>query len=246
MSADTGEDLLCVKNLCKKNVYDNVSFELKKGEILGLYGMVGSGRTEVVRGILGAEKTDRGEIYVEGKKIRIRSPRDAVRNSIGYISEDRLEQGIMPNRSVRWNMTLPFIKKLTNMYRIKHEEEKEIVNIYIRKTKIVTPSDSVAIQTLSGGNQQKVIVCSWMETGSKILLFDEPTKGIDLQSKPDIYHMMRKLVGEGKGIILISSDLSEILELSDRILVFKNGGICARFGDVKQLKRNTVLRKALG
>lgn len=223
--AEISEVLMEVKNLTRKNVLHDISFSLKKGEILGIAGLVGSGRTEVARAIFGVDKKDNGEIVVKNKKVKISNVNDAISNGIGLIPEDRKLQGLVLGMSVKENISLAGIDKIISKKIIRNRLEKKLAEKYISMLRIVTPDESREVKYLSGGNQQKVVLAKWLTVDSEILIFDEPTRGIDVGSKAEIYLLLNKLVQEGKGIIMISSELPEILGMCDRILVMHDGRI---------------------
>ncbi|KAJ49182.1 ribose transport system ATP-binding protein [Clostridium tetanomorphum] len=221
---EKGEALLKVENLCYKNKVKNVSFQVKAGEILGIAGLMGSGRTETVKTIFGEYKKSLGDIYVEGKKVNIKSPKDAIKYGIAYLSEDRKKEGLILNMSVRENMSLCSLKKYeSSLKSINKKAELEEVNDYIKKLSVKTPSASQLIKNLSGGNQQKAIIAKWIMISPKILIIDEPTRGIDVGAKKEIYEVLNELKKMGKAVIMISSDMPEILGVSDRILVMSEG-----------------------
>ncbi|MCS7220410.1 MAG: sugar ABC transporter ATP-binding protein [Anaerolineae bacterium] len=206
-------------------VLDNVSFQLRRGEILGLAGLVGAGRTELARAIFGADARDAGEIYVEGKRVDIRSPVDAIRHGIGFVPEDRKEQGLILSMAVRENITLPSLHHFTRSGFIKLPEEERRVREYVTRLQIRTPSLEQRVRNLSGGNQQKVVISKWMLLQPKILIMDEPTRGIDVGTKAEIYGLMHQLARAGIGIIMISSELPELLAMSDRIVCMCEGRV---------------------
>ncbi|CUX58811.1 Ribose import ATP-binding protein RbsA [Clostridium sp. C105KSO15] len=217
-----GDVLLEVKNLSSDYVKEN-SFILRKGEVLGFSGLVGAGRTELMRAIIGADEVKSGEIYLEGKKIRNRSPHEAMEHGIVLVPEDRKLQGILSNLSVSDNMNIAMLDTNSNRLGfVNGEKEEELAQKGIRDFKIKTPSPDKKIVELSGGNQQKCIVARWISTNPKVLILDEPTKGIDVGAKSEFYHMICKFAKEGLGIILISSELPEVIGLSDRIIVMKS------------------------
>lgn len=239
-------NVLEVNHLSWKKKVNNVSFKLRKGEILGLYGIVGSGRTETVRLIFGLEKMSQGSISINGKAKELRSPQDAVSNGIGFVTEDRRGEGLSLISNVKWNTTMPFIKKLINkVVLINHIQETEITQGMIEKLKIKTASQETQVGNLSGGNQQKIVIAKWLGAKSEILIFDEPTRGIDVGAKSEIYHLMEELVAEGKSIIMISSELPELMALSDRILVYHEGSISAELTDVSSLTEEDILKHAI-
>jgi ABC-type sugar transport system ATPase subunit len=206
-------------------VLDNVSFQLRRGEILGLAGLVGAGRTEIVRAIFGADARDAGEVYVGDKLATIRSPGDAIRHGIGFVPEDRKAQGLILNQALRMNLTLPSLAALTRFGFVKLAEETKRVQEYVTKLQIRTPTLDRVVRNLSGGNQQKVVISKWLMLKPKILIMDEPTRGIDVGAKTEIYSLMRQLVEAGVSIIMISSELPELLAMSDRVVCIAEGHV---------------------
>ncbi|ACI19853.1 sugar ABC transporter ATP-binding protein [Dictyoglomus thermophilum] len=225
-STKTEEVILEVRNLSSKKV-KNISFELRKGEVLGIAGLVGAGRTEIIRAIFGADPIISGEIYLEGKKIEIKSPKDAVRYKIGLVPEDRKLQGLILDMMVYENISLPSLRYLFPNGIIKRKIEYDLAEHFVQKLQIKTPSIFQKVVNLSGGNQQKVVLSKWLALKPKILILDEPTRGIDVGAKAEIHKLIGEMAKEGIGIILISSELPEILALSDRILVVSKGRITA-------------------
>jgi len=231
------EVVLEVKNLNRGNEIKNVSFSLKRGEILGFAGLVGAGRTEVARAVFGADSFDSGEIIVKGKKVKIKSPSDAVSHDIGYLSEDRKQYGLCLGLDVETNISLVIISKLTGFLGwIKNIKVLEIVKRIVDKLSIKTPSLNQKVKNLSGGNQQKLVVGKWLAKDTGILLFDEPTRGIDVGAKSEIYHLLNNLAHQGKSIIMISSELPEILRMSHRVVVMCEGRITGEldYGEATQ------------
>lgn len=217
-----GEVLLEVKNVSSDYVRP-VSFTLHKGEVLGFSGLVGAGRTEVMRAIIGADKLKSGEIYLEGKKITNRSPKEAMDNGIVLVPEDRKLQGILANLDVKDNISIGILDKNSNKFGVVNsEKERETAEKGIEDFEIKTPSLSKKIVELSGGNQQKCIVARWIATNPKVLILDEPTKGIDVGAKSEFYRMICEFAKQGLGVILISSELPEVIGLSDRIIVMRS------------------------
>lgn len=211
-----------VRNLTGNGVKD-ISFKVRKGEIFGLAGLVGSGRTEIVSLIMGSAPKDHGEIIINGKEANIKSPSDAIRYGIGLIPEDRKFLGCLQECSVSFNITLATIKKLCRFSVINHRKEQELVKDYIEKLKIKTPSMKQEVKNLSGGNQQKVVLAKSMAAEPEIYIFDEPTRGIDVGAKQEIYNLMNNLADQGKAIIIVSSDLEELMGMSDRVGVIYEG-----------------------
>ena len=224
VSADAEVVLRC-ENLNRGKHVKNVSFELRKGEILGFSGLMGAGRTEVARLIFGADPMDSGKIYIHGKEVSIKSTKDAVNAGIGYLSEDRKRYGLLVDKSVEENTCLSSLEKFTKGLFIDGSKSKTVSEKYVQELRTKTPSVTQIIKKLSGGNQQKVVIAKWLVKDSEILIFDEPTRGIDVGAKSEIYDLMERLVKEGKSIIMISSELPEVLRMSDRVVVMCEGRI---------------------
>lgn len=203
----------------------DVSFELKKGEILGFAGLVGAGRTELMRLIFGADKKKSGTIYINGKKTDIRSPKDSIKAGIGLIPEDRKMQGCFLTKSIEWNISITNIHELTTNHLLDAKKIHSQAEDYQKKMKIKTPSLDQLVQNLSGGNQQKVVLAKVLAANTEIIIFDEPTRGIDIGARTEIYELMNQLAEDGKAIIMVSSDMEELLGMSDRILVLSEGKI---------------------
>jgi len=212
-----------------KNIIDGVSFQVRKGEILGLAGLVGSGRSELLRAIYGALPKTSGDIYIDGKKCINQDPREAIQNGIFMVSEDRKFDGYVGSLKIRENMTLSILKKISKYSFIKNNSEKEIVKKYFDYLKIKAPSAETSIMSLSGGNQQKVILSRALATNAKVLFLDEPTRGIDVGAKAEIYKIINELAESGLSIIVISSEMPELILLCDRFVVLRNGGIAGEF-----------------
>ena len=221
--ADDAPVILKVENLNAGRMVRDVNFELHKGEILGFSGLMGAGRTETARAIFGADEKDSGDIYINGEKVDIKSPQDAVGLGMGYLSEDRRRFGIVTGKSVAENTTVANLEEFMSGIFVDKKKEQEVNEEYIKKLDIRTPNVEQNIGNLSGGNQQKVIIAKWLVRDCDILIFDEPTRGIDVGAKNEIYQLMNELVEEGKSIIMISSELTEILRMSDRVIVMCEG-----------------------
>jgi ribose transport system ATP-binding protein len=220
----SGDVVLEVRGLTRGRMVRNVSFALHRGEILGVAGLVGAGRTEVVRAIFGADRLETGEIYVHGRRVEIRSPADAVKLGIGYLSEDRKRFGLALGMDVETNIVLAALRKfLSSFGRINTRLTRAAAAKRVTDLGIKTPSIRQRVRNLSGGTQQKVVVGKWLTADTEILIFDEPTRGIDVGAKNEIYHLLNQLVREGKSIIMISSELPEILRMSHRIIVMCEG-----------------------
>ena len=219
---DESEIVLEAKNLRSDDVKD-VSFVLRRGEILGFAGLMGAGRTETARLLFGADPRESGEIYVNGKQVKISSPVDAVKAGIGYLSEDRKQFGLCVGLSVSDNTVLPALEQFTKGPFVNGRAVSRISEEYVSKIGVKTPSVATLIKSLSGGNQQKVVISKWLLRNCDILIFDEPTRGIDVGAKNEIYKLMNQLAAQGKSIIMISSELPELLRMSDRIAVMCEG-----------------------
>ncbi len=220
------EVVLEVKHLWRDKDIKDVSFALRKGEILGFAGLVGAGRTEVARAIFGADPLEGGEIYIRGQRVHIKSPADAIRHGIAYLSEDRKRYGLMLGLDVASNMILPSIRDFLGVAGLVRDRKvQEMCEKYVEKLRVKTPSLVQRVKNLSGGNQQKVVIAKWLMKNCDILIFDEPTRGIDVGAKNEVYKILNELVHEGKSIIMISSELPEILRMSHRIVVMCEGRV---------------------
>lgn len=243
--ARIGEEILRVERLKRDGVLRDISFSLHRGEILGIAGLLGSGRTELARAIFGVDELDSGRIYVKGELQRIRSPRSAINLGIGFLTEDRKTQGLILILPVKDNICLPSVERFSRLGMVKVKEERRAANRYLRELRIKTPSLNQLIMYLSGGNQQKVVLGKWLCSQAEIFIFDEPTRGIDVGSKVEIYQLMNRLAAQGVAIIMISSELPEILAMSDRILVMQQGSIAGEFS-AEEATQEKILNCALG
>jgi ABC-type sugar transport system ATPase subunit len=226
---ESGEVLLEVRNLSTEGLLKNISFRLHGGEILGLGGLVGAGRTELARAIFGADPVKAGEIYVGGKRVNIRNTSSAIARGIGLIPEDRKQHGILSEMTVKENISYSALRSLNRAGIIMGKAEERIARDFKEKLNIKTPDLGRKVKNLSGGNQQKVVLSKWLATKCRVLLFDEPTRGIDVGAKQEIYELIKQLAEEGHGIVFISSELPELLGMCDRILVMRNGEISGSF-----------------
>ena len=248
-----GEKTLEVKNISvpdpfspDKKLVDNVSFSAYKGEILGISGLMGAGRTELVNAIFGVYgKKREGEIYLNGQKLKIKSPADAIKNGIALVTEDRKELGLLLDKNLVMNMTLPSIKKFSSKMAMDNHAERTVAEKYVDELNIKTPSLDVFVEKLSGGNQQKVVIGKWLITDSDVLILDEPTRGIDVGAKTEVYRLMNQLVEEGVTVIMISSELPEIMGMSDRIVVMSEGKKTAEL-DRSEADQETIMKYATG
>lgn len=242
-----GKNCLSVKGISNKKL-KNVSFTIKSGEILGFAGLVGAGRTELARAIFGIDTISSGDIYIENNKVNIKDPLDAIGYGIGYVPESRKEEGLFLNNSIKYNMTIPVLEKFIKFIIVNKEKENEIVNEYTNKLSIKMASSDQEIRYLSGGNQQKVVLGKWLATNPKILILDEPTRGIDIGSKTEIYHLIYKMAKQGVAIILISSEMEEIINLSTRVIVMSEGKVSGQFNelDMETVTQEKIMWYAAG
>jgi ribose transport system ATP-binding protein len=243
MVAPDAPVVLKVENLNAGKMVQNVSFELHKGEILGFSGLMGAGRTETARAIFGADPIESGEIYVNGKKVTIKSPQDAVSNGIGYLSEDRKRYGIVVQKTIAENSTMACLEDYMSGMFIDKKAEREVAQKYVDSLATKTPSVDQLVVNLSGGNQQKVVIAKWLVKNCDILIFDEPTRGIDVGAKSEIYKLMNKLTEEGKSIIMISSEMTEILRMSDRIVIMCEGKKTGEVG-IEEASQELIMNMA--
>ena len=248
MVAPDAPVVLKVENLNAGKMVQNVSFELRKGEILGFSGLMGAGRTETARALFGADPKQSGKISIMGKdgklhEVTINTPQDAVKYGIGYLSEDRRRYGVVVQKSVNENTTLATMEQFCNGLLINKAKEKQVSEKYIKELATKTPSGDQLVVNLSGGNQQKVVIAKWLTRDSDILIFDEPTRGIDVGAKNEIYKLMSKLAAEGKSIIMISSEMTEILRMSDRIIIMCEGKVTGDI-DISEATQERIMDKA--
>ena len=241
--ADDAPVVLEVKNLKAGSSVKDVSFQLRKGEILGFSGLMGAGRTEVARLLFGADKKESGTIFVNGKEVTINSPQDAIREGIGYLSEDRKRFGCIVDMTIADNTVMTNLDHYIKGFLIDDREIVKVSDEFVASLKTKTPSSKQLVRNLSGGNQQKVVIAKWLEQNSDILIFDEPTRGIDVGAKSEIYTLMNDLVAQGKSIIMISSELTEILRMSDRIVVMCEGRKTGEL-DISQATQERILALA--
>jgi ABC-type sugar transport system ATPase subunit len=244
--AEIGEKHLEAIGLRRGEEVRDVSIFVRRGEILGLTGLVGSGRTEVARLIFGADVLEFGEIRIDGKPVEIRSPRDAIRKGICLLSEDRKAQGLVLGLSARENFGLPNLDRFSDFGLVRHKAEHSAFVHYIRDLLIKLASPEQRARTLSGGNQQKVVLAKWLEANSDVIIFDEPTRGIDVGAKYEIYLLMNRLIAQRKAIIMISSELPEVLGMSDRIMVMHEGRISGEITDAANATQEQIMALAIG
>ena len=239
------ENYLEVINFSRKNEFEDINFKVKKGEILGIAGLVGSGRTELFNCIYGLTKKENGQIFIEGNKVDINSPYEAIKKSIGLVPEERRRLGIFPILSVYENLMISSYKCMKRIGVINFSKVKEVTNTHIKKLNIKTSSNDTLIKNLSGGNQQKVILARWMEKNVKLLILDEPTRGIDVRAKGEIYKLIYDMADKGITVIFISSEIEEVISVSDRIMVMHEGMIKGFVTPEKNLETEDILKIAL-
>lgn len=244
--AEIGEVIFQANHLNCGSLVKDVSISVRKGEVLGLSGLVGAGRTETFRAIFGADKKDSGEIIVEGKEVKISSPQDAVACGVGMLPEDRKQHGVLLDLSVKINGTLTILNRLTkSLGRIDQTGEDEIVAGLVQKLHAKIGSADDQVNSLSGGNQQKVALMKWIASNSKILLLDEPTRGVDVGAKAEIYKIINELAAQGVGIIITSSEMPEIIGMSDRVIVMRNGMVAGELGK-DMINEYNLIKLAMG
>ncbi|MDD7444786.1 MAG: sugar ABC transporter ATP-binding protein [Clostridiales bacterium] len=241
----TEEVALKVENLTSDGVFENVSFELKRGEILGISGLVGSKRTDVVRAIFGADKFTSGNIYMNGKPIKIKSPNKAIKAGIALLPEERKSQGFIKLMSNDMNVNISSLDKSMKRGKLDYRALKKNTEYYIKELKITPPNPDMETTNLSGGNQQKIVLAKWLSINSQIIIFDEPTRGLDVGAKSEIYRLMDEFVRNGNSIIMVSSELPEILGMSDRIIVMHEGKAVATLNGAEATEVD-VLHYAMG
>ena len=243
---EKGDVLVSVKNLGKEGAFSDINFEVRRGEVLGFAGLVGSGRTDVGLALFGIEPADTGEVVFEDKPLMVKSPKEALKHGIAYLTEDRRQLGLTMPMSITSNISLPTLKKYLNGFGlIKRSSEKATADDYRERLSIRTPSVKHEVGKLSGGNQQKVMLSKWLNAEPKLFILDEPTRGIDVGAKAEVHHIINELAQQGLAVILISSDLPEVLAMSDRILVMREGKQMGIF-DRDEATQETVMTAAMG
>ncbi|RST61728.1 sugar ABC transporter ATP-binding protein [Siminovitchia terrae] len=241
-----GEVVLKVEKLTSGNLFKNITFEVRAGEVLGLSGLIGAGRTETMRAIFGIDKKDSGKVYLHNKPLTIKTPKQAVECGIAMLPEDRKSQGVLLNMSVKNNATLSALKNFTNFFGwINKRKENASVNDLVSKLGVKTASIDSKVSNLSGGNQQKVALMKWLNTDSKVLILDEPTRGVDVAAKVGMYEVINQLAAEGKAIIIVSSEMPEIIGTCDRVLVMREGEIMGELSK-EELTEQNLIRFSMG
>ena len=227
--ATIGEIALEVRGLTRRGVFSNASFQVRRGEIIGLAGLVGAGRTEIARVLFGIDRADAGEVLVAGKHAEIKSPKDAMRLGIVYVPEDRHAQGLVLDFSIAANVSLPIVERLSRLLVVDRVQERQIATDYSKQLQVRSTGVEQVASGLSGGNQQKVVLAKWLATKPTVLLLDEPTQGVDIGAKAEVHRIISQLAGQGMAIVLISSELLEVLGMADRIVVLHEGRVAAEF-----------------
>ena len=245
-AARPGGERLVVKNLCRGQKVRNVSFAIRRGEVLGLTGLIGAGRTEVARCLFGADLADSGTVELDGRPLAIRHPREAIRAGLALLTEDRKGQGLVLGQSVRENFGLPNLGRFSRLGVVREKDERGALARYVESLRIRIPHQEQLARNLSGGNQQKVVLAKWLERNCEVIIFDEPTRGIDVGAKFEIYQLMNELAAQGKSILMISSELPEVLGMSDRVLVMHAGRIAAEVTDMARATQEEIMRLAVG
>jgi ribose transport system ATP-binding protein len=246
IQVETGDVRMRVEKINAGKQVKDISFEVRGGEILGIAGLVGAGRTETARAIFGMDPKQSGEIYIDGQKVEINQPLDAIKAGIGFVTEDRKGEGLVLTMSVGQNMTLATLDKFGASFHMDLGKEKDTILEYIKNLKIKTPSPLQLARNLSGGNQQKVVLAKWLLSDSKVIIFDEPTRGIDVGAKIEVYNIINSLVKQGVAVIMISSEMPEVLGMSDRVAVMHQGEITGVFDNDETLTQEKILYYATG
>ncbi len=244
IEAETGTEALRVENLNSAGVLRDVSFHANHGEILGFAGLIGAGRTETFRAVFGADPYDSGDIYVNGEKVAIKSPKAGIRCGMAFLTEDRKGQGLVLSQSVRTNLILSNMRRCTKGLFFDEKQIDQLAEENISDLKIKTPTANEVVGQLSGGNQQKVVIGKWINTNADIYIFDEPTRGIDVGAKVEVYNIMNRLVRAGKCVIMISSELPEIIGMSDRVIVMREGKVMGELSRKTDVLNQEIIMKA--
>ena len=239
-ATDIGDTIFEVRNMSSEKRYQNCSFELKKGEILTFYGLVGSGRTELMRGICGIDKRVSGEIILDGSEIKNSTYIDSIKNGMVYITENRKDEGLFLSMSIQRNVSVVVLKEILSGIFLNANDERKLARKYIKKLNVKVSDVEYSINSLSGGNQQKIMIGKWLASEPRLIIMDEPTRGIDVGAKFEIHRLIRGLAETGIGVIVITSDLPEAIGLSDRIIVMKEGGIAGEISPEDMTEENII------
>jgi rhamnose transport system ATP-binding protein len=244
-AAEIGAPVLEVRGLTREGVFRDVSFSLRRGEILGLAGLVGAGRSEVARAIFGIDPLDAGDVLRDGEPARIRTPHQAMKAGLAFVPEDRQHQGLVLEMAIADNATLPFLRRLTRFGLLNRKREREVAGEFTRRLQVKAATLDQPVRALSGGNQQKVVLAKWLATNPRVLILDEPTRGIDIGTKAEVHRIISGLAAEGIAILLISSELPEVLAMADRILVMHEGRLTGEFAR-DEADQESIMRAATG
>ena len=238
-----GKIVLEVKNISRKNEFEDISFFVKEGEVLGFAGLMGSGRSEIMHGIFGSTRLESGKVFIEGVEKKINSPIEAKKCGIAFVTEDRKEEGLILDFDIKENFAIPSLKKFLKGVIVQENHISSTIDSYIKSLKIRTSGREQKIKNLSGGNQQKVVFAKWLETNPKILILDEPTRGVDVGAKKEIYEVINELKKQGVAIILVSSELAEVIGVADRVAVIHNQKL-VKIYEGKNITQEEVLKTA--
>ncbi|MFL2115579.1 sugar ABC transporter ATP-binding protein [Leuconostoc carnosum] len=241
-----GKTVLSVSNLNRKNTFHDISFSVREGEILGFSGLMGSGRTEIMRAIFGVDAKTSGDVSIDGKIVQIKEPSQAIKQGIGFVTENRKDEGLILDFSVAENIILPSLNDLVKHHILDEKTKVDFVDLLIQRLTVKTDGQNISVGSLSGGNQQKTVLAKWIGAGSKILILDEPTRGVDVGAKREIYNLMNELTDRGVAIIMVSSDLPEVLAMSDRIAVMYEGTLMAIVDSDDKLTEADIMTLATG
>lgn len=245
VQAERGPEVLRVEGLCRRDVLHDISFTLYGGEVLGIAGLMGSGRTELARALFGIDPIDSGQLFIRGAQTNIGSPRAAIKQGIGFLTEDRKSEGLVMGLTVKENICLASVERLSRLWLVDSQGERRAASGYVQDLRIRTTGLEQRVMFLSGGNQQKVVLSKWLCCRADILIFDEPTRGIDVGSKVEIYQLLNRLTAGGTAVLMISSELPEIIAISDRILVMRHGRIAGEF-TAAEATQELIMECALG
>ena len=244
-TSQVGDVVLKVENIAREGLFKDVSFDVHKGEILGVAGLMGAGRTEIMEAVFGSRKKSGGQVLLNGEPLEIKHPQDAIKSGIGFITEDRKDEGLVLDLSIRENIALTNMKAISSNGWISSTKENQLIDHLIEKLQVRTTGREQEVRSLSGGNQQKVVVAKWLGIQPKVLILDEPTRGVDIGAKKEIYHIMNELTEQGVAIIMVSSELPEVLGISDRIMVIHEGKV-ANTLHAKEADQEKIMQAATG
>jgi ribose transport system ATP-binding protein len=240
-----GQERFKVENLTSKGSFENISFSIHQGEIVGVAGLMGAGRSEIMQAIFGYRALDGGKMFIDGKEVTIKSPYEAIKAGIAFVTEDRKSQGLILDLSVRENLSITTLDKISNKSVVSSKTEISLVDEMIEKLHVKTSGREISVKSLSGGNQQKIVIGKWLGIHPKILILDEPTRGVDVGAKKEIYQLMNDLTKQGVSIIMVSSELPEILGMSDRVFVIHEGKL-ANVLNKSEATQENIMQSATG